>query len=749
MATRNFLLEINEREGFDRLLKSAFPGPVAAARADFSMWLEKRLLERLNAFGDFAALKPVLLGSWARHELCPKSDIDLLFAGPENEVKEFIAKAFRSGLKLRARTPEDPQDWTVGVEPFDVLALHFAQGFTPDAEALLGPQKEKVRRWRPRILTAVRTEREERRKRQDSISNYLEPNLKFGAGGLRDIEQALAIRGLYPEKFKDADPYPFKVLHQIKDELLYLRGLLHLSGSSDILSANDQLDLASKLEMESPHALMKFLQSELERASFYADWCVAYAAASDGTRARESAPFKSLEEMIKRLGDKPSLLTQFQIRLTVDRVAKNVPAKQLGKVLHQALFRDGTDAFLVSLHRSRMLEILIPDLKKLRGHVQHDHYHRFTADAHLVQTLREVQRAKSERRRLGVLSKLALDLNNNEWWTLKLTALFHDLAKGRSGDHSTEGAKLVTKYFTEWEYPENLRDDVRWLVENHLLLSTAAFRQNPQSRSTWKRLFDRGVHGRRLILLALFTAIDIRATNPEALTPWKSQLLYDLVGHLSSKPALGLQRHLNYADDDKVLKEILTQLDPALLQSLSPKILSEDLRELLSSKDSLQPKVLRAGNRVWVRFHQRIDQPGTFLSFVKRLYSLGLNIQMSAVHTLKDIGVYDWFCLRTEKPPRQIGTWLALPPRDVRVPKVEFQSIEMMSQDQEEWIFSFRGRDQRGLLLSAAQALVEENLSLRWARAHTWGQQIDDIFSVQPLGEVQQTLERLRKRFVT
>ena len=60
-----------------------------------------------------------------------------------------------------------------------------------------------------------------------------------------------------------------------------------------------------------------------------------------------------------------------------------------------------------------------------------------------------------------------------------------------------------------------------------------------------------------------------------------------------------------------------------------------------------------------------------------------------------------------------------------------------------------RGRDQRGILLAAAQALVEENLSLRWARAHTWGQQIDDVFSVQPLGEVENTLERLRGRFVT
>jgi hypothetical protein len=129
-----------------------------------------------------------------------------------------------------------------------------------------------------------------------------------------------------------------------------------------------------------------------------------------------------------------------------------------------------------------------------------------------VQTLREVQRAKTSKRIFGVISKLNKDLTNQDWWTLKLTALFHDLAKGRKGDHSSEGAKLVDQYFSHWRYADHLKDDVHWLVENHLLMSTASFRQNPQAQTTWKRLFARGVEGRRMVLLALFTAIDIRAT---------------------------------------------------------------------------------------------------------------------------------------------------------------------------------------------------------------------------------------------
>ncbi|MGZ3722876.1 MAG: HD domain-containing protein, partial [Bdellovibrionales bacterium] len=455
---------------------------------------------------------------------------------------------------------------------------------------------------------------------------------------------------------------------------------------------------------------------------------------------------------IQRLKDKPSLLLQYQIRLTIDKLAKPLSLEERGKVLHKAIAADCADNYLLGLHRARVLEVLLPDLKKLKGHVQHDHYHRFTADAHLVQTLREVQRAKGQKRSLGVMSKLTLDLTQGEWWALKLTALFHDLAKGRKGDHSTEGAKLVDKYFAEWNYPDALREDVKWLVENHLLMSTAAFRQNPQAQSTWKRLFDRGVTGRRLVLLALFTAIDIRATNPEAWTDWKSQLLLNLVENLRSPQALSLQEHLKYAGQERKtdLQDWLLNVDPVLLQSLSPKVLVEDLKQAAGSKADLAPKVIRVKGRLWVRFHAREDETGKFLGYVKQLFGLGLNIQMSSVSTLKGVGVYDWFCLRTEKTAKQVGQWLALPAnKPVKIPEVTFQSIDLMAQDTDEWIFSFRGRDQRGLLLAAAHALVEENLSLKWARAHTWGQQIDDIFSVQPLGEVENTLNRLRNRFVT
>lgn len=756
MAARSFLVPEQIEEGLKILLENTRFPEVARSRADFSLWLESCLRKRLESFGDLKAVKPILLGSWSRHELTPKSDIDLLFAGSEADVKDFVDKAFRAGLKLRSRIPQDAKDWTVGVEPFDVLALNSAEALFSMDEPLLFSQAHHAHRNRRLILKRIREEREERRKRQDSIANYLEPNLKFGAGGLRDIEQALALKVLFPERFRDTDAYPFEVLRQIKEELLYLRSLLHLLGSNDVLSAHDQIEVTKKLQMESPQALMKFLSRELERANFYADWAVAMCSSSRARIERSRIGLVDLSAALNALQRDPkNILRQYEIRRMVDKWQRTLSPAEGGRILQRALQADQPDDFFVGLHRTRLLEILIPDFKKLKGLVQHDHYHRFTADAHLVQTLREVQRAKTSKRIFGEVALLTKDLSASDWWILKLTALFHDLAKGRKGDHSSEGAKLVDKYFVHWGYPEAWREDVRWLVESHLLLSTAAFRQNAQSPTTWRRLFARGVEGRKLTLLALFTAIDIRATNPEAWTAWKSQLLMNLVSSMRSTEAKSLHKHLEFARKDRnfaTLGEILGVLDPQLLQMIPPRVLIGDLKEVMSAQQDLPIKVWRSKNgRVWVRFHRKEDQFGLFLRFVQQMFGFGLSIQVCAVHTLKEFGVYDWFCLRTEKKPAQIAKWLGLSSSQsaAEIPAVQFQSIDLMTHENEEWILSFKGRDQRGLLLAAAHALNEEKLSIQWARAHTWGNQVEDVFSVRPLGEVEGLLERLRARFVT
>ncbi|MGE4133603.1 MAG: HD domain-containing protein [Bdellovibrionales bacterium] len=753
MATRSFLIDTDLVEGRQILSEARFPSQVSEVRRRFSIWTEEKLLEFLRNLGAFDELRPILLGSWARDELCPKSDVDLLFLGDQAKVKAFVSSAFEKGLKLRSRVPADLEDWTVGVQPFDILALHGAKAFNEADAWEVERARSSLSQFWSAIRTAIKKEREDRRRRQDSMASLLQPNLKYGIGGLRDIEQALAVAALRPKRFVGQDPYPFEVMKEVKEELLFLRSWLHVHGGGEVLTAADQLEMSKSFGLTVPE-LMKQIQSQLERGSFYADWILQIGLESSARAGNISVTkLKTPDQALKALRRDPSLVTQFEIRRRVVDLHKGLKAPARGRLLVRALKEESDEKFLFALYRTRLLEEWLPDFKKLRGLVQHDHYHRYTADAHLIQTLREVRRAQKRRSKLGPMAKIARGLSSHEWWVLKLTALFHDLAKGREGDHSTLGARLVRSYFKEWGLAEALSDEVAWMVENHLLMSTAAFRQNPHARTTWQRLFERGVTGRRIDLLALFTALDIISTNEEAWTMWKAGLMADLVKSMHSPSAKHFQKHLLLARKLKLAdaSDTLAHLDAEILTHLPSRVLVDDLGQAARAKDPLAPKILSLGKgNLWIRFHAPEDKPGLFLGFVGQLFGLGLSIRVASIHTLKNIGVYDWFQVRTERTARQVAKWLEQNNKtEPDIGQVRFQSIELVAREDEEWIISFRGRDQRGLLISAARALADENLSIRWARVHTWGGQVEDVFSIRPLGEVESVLERLRTRFVT
>ncbi len=99
---------------------------------NFSGWLGARLEEIFKSSPEWQECHPIILGSWARGELSPKSDIDVLFCGDEEKVKKFVDQVQEHGLKLRYRMPYNPEDWTENVEAFDILALLKARPWTPE-----------------------------------------------------------------------------------------------------------------------------------------------------------------------------------------------------------------------------------------------------------------------------------------------------------------------------------------------------------------------------------------------------------------------------------------------------------------------------------------------------------------------------------------------------------------------------------------------------------------------------------------
>lgn len=745
MATRTFVNQAQVEEGL-QILKSQ--GPMALSKK-----LGELLEARLSAHPNWRLSKPYKLGSWSRGELSAKSDIDLLFVGEEHHVQELVNDLQKEGIKIRYRVPADMNDWTVNVEAFDVLALISAVPFYSEDLAALTRQQELILKrglkYKKQLFRTMMKERNERAVRYDSIATYLEPNLKYGPGGLRDLEQGLMIHALFADRFDHAKV--LKKLHGLKIELMKIRHFLHLSGANDVLVSGLQHEAAGFLNFENTHSFMSTLSRQLADVSFYADLIAEIAQSPQ----KDIAEIDNFDQAVRLLHAKPTLQTQYQIRSQkIDVGAK----KKLGAVFMRYFNTKMSDGFLQGLFRSKILSVAIHNLDRLRGHVQHDQYHRYSVDAHTLQAVREVLRVKARPQRLGRLSKVVNKLTPADWDVLLWSALYHDLGKGLKGDHSTVGADIVKRDFIDFGLSLELTRQVIWMVQNHLLLSGAAFRQNPHAAKTWSELFSRGVKGARLLRLAVFTAIDIKATNPDAWNDWKERLLFELTQSMQSPKANSLSELLEVAEKKKVRldRAFIENLDSRVIESVSKTVLLKDYIEATKAKESLPPLIVRnKKNEIWVRLHERKDQPGLFLAFTKLLHSLGLSVQEAFVQTYEDIGAYDWFKVKSSKSLPQLRTMLknsapltAKGVENLSLDVVCFQNIELVSQDEGSAILSFRGKDQRGALLAAAHALYNLNLEIRSAKVHTWGRQIDDVFTVRKQGAIEGAVKKLGDRLV-
>lgn len=342
-------------------------------------------------------------------------------------------------------------------------------------------------------------------------------------------------------------------------------------------------------------------------------------------------------------------------------------------------------------------------------------------------------------------------LRKEDWQILAWTCLLHDLGKGRSKDHSEEGVILAKKYLSA--QPELLRNEVLWMIENHLELSTAAFRKNSQDPELWQQLQKKKIFGKSLIRLYVFTVIDILGTNPEAWNSWKAQLLFELVERLSAPETQNILEFQSLIEKSSLSsrKLIFSQLEGFLLARISAGQLIKDLKEVTSmakksDKNLLSVKVYQGKKgEMWIRFFAPEDKTGLLSRYVNFLFSLGFPIQHASIHSLEGIGVYDWFQVQTRKTKTQMEKLISRSEiSEAELPTVKFEKIKLISKSENEWILSFKGSNQRGLLARACQALSQLNCNIKSARVHTWGQGVDDIFIVSPKGNPEELVAELK-----
>jgi [protein-PII] uridylyltransferase len=714
---------------------------------DFSSWLNLLIESRLRTNPLWVNSHPIAIGSWGRGELCPHSDLDVVFCGEESVVAELTAQLEKEDLPIKFRYPKNKEDWSEGGNVFETNALFWAKPFTKEAAIALQAQKKKIfknkKSFRKQLLKEFEKERARRNHRYDSMANYLEPQLKFGAGGVRDIQQALMIWFWFPEKLHQYNEV-FAILQQLKGFLVTIRQKMHLLGFGDSLVAPAQFELATWFGYKSQGDFMRELQKVLERVSFYTDLVfeVAGSASSESGMGKE---FASPKDAIRTLKKKPSLQVQARVLHNISKDFK------YDKHFLEVFNIESSETLLRALFRSQLLQGVLPEFSKVHGVVQHDQYHRFTVDAHIFQAVRRVKRIHEKPALIGKLAELTKTFKKQDWEILLWSALYHDLGKARGKDHSQEGKTLVENDLPHFEFSKAFVQEVAWMVENHLVLSTAAFRKDPHSPELWTELFDKGIHGEKLRRLAVFTAIDIYATNPEAWTPWKEKLISNLVKSIEAPQGNKFLELKTLAEKFKIDDSLLQCLDPGLLTSVPIKNLVQDLKQLQSGKIQPVLAVNYKSSGMWVRFYNKQDQAGLFLQYVSRLWQAGIVIHHAYIHTHDKWGVYDWFEIKTTKNLAQIKKILE---QEVKVAEIKdtglLSEVNLITESEKEWVWSFRGQDKKGVLVSAARALHDLGLQIRWAKIHTWGRQVDDVFGVIPdkSATPMQWTQELAKRLV-
>lgn len=184
----------------------------------------------------------------------------------------------------------------------------------------------------------------------------------------------------------------------------------------------------------------------------------------------------------------------------------------------------------------------LPAWEKIIGLLQHDLFHIYPVDDHILMVLRNMRRLAIDAHVHELPFASGLMYSFEKKHVLYLAAMFHDIAKGRGGDHAVEGTKDAAKFAQDHFLTQEESDLLTWLVEDHLLMSTVAQKEDIYDIDVITRFCDRVKTQERLTALYLLTVVDIRGTNPKIWNSWKASLLENLF-HSTAQRLAGVEKN--------------------------------------------------------------------------------------------------------------------------------------------------------------------------------------------------------------
>jgi len=788
----------------------------------------RRLLAPLEG-----TLALVAVGGYGRGELHPCSDIDLMILLPQTEreaavkpLEAFITFLWDIGLEVghSVRTVEDceelgREDITVATNLMEARLLDGPASLFEAMRTRVGPD----RIWPSReFFQAKWREQLARHHKYHDTAYNLEPNIKEGPGGLRDIQMigwvakrhfgSENLAGLVDHGFLTRPEYAS--LREGQAFLWRIRFALHTQTGrrEDRLLFDYQRTLAEELgyRAQGPNLAVEQLMKDYYRtimelnrlnemllqlfqeAILYADNPDEPAPINRRFQARRGFietvdetvfaryPF-ALLEIFLLLAQHPELkgvraATIRQIRNQRSLITQDFRNDLRARSLFMEILRQprGVTHELRRMNRYGVLAAYLPTFGHIVGQMQYDLFHVYTVDEHTLCVIRNLRRfaVPEYADEFPLCSQLAHNIPKPE--LLVLAALFHDIAKGRGGDHSELGAEEAVTFCRHHglsNYDTNL---VAWLVQNHLILSVTAQRRDISDPLVINE-FARNVGDReRLDYLYLLTVADIRGTNPELWNSWKEALLEEL--YVATKRALrrGLERPLDHDERIREVKAAARRLlavegvERADVEALWKDISDEYFLRHTPDQLAWHARLITrrapdAGPLVDIR--QETERGGTevfvYAPAEDRLFSLvtatldqlGLTVADARIITtdsgytldtyvvLEDSGepihgeyraaeIRDSLLRQLRGPEQRPARVTRRPPRQFRhfpIPtQVQFSSDEA----RERTIVELITADRPGLLSQVGRAFTHCGIRLQNAKIATFGSRAEDVFFI-------------------
>jgi [protein-PII] uridylyltransferase len=766
------------------------------------------------------------VGGFGRGELYPGSDVDLLILLPteadaalREKLARLVSLFWDIGLEVghSVRTIAECLDEAAGDITIQTALLE-GRRLIGNAARYRDFRARFIQRLDPKaFFSAKQLEQEERHQRYQDTPYSLEPNCKENPGGLRDLQNILWIakasgyganwRELKTGQWISQDDYI--QLQQCEHFLRNLRIRLHLltGRREDKLLFDHQEALAGVMGVVSPDArrpsevLMQTYYRNAKRIT-QLNAIFLRSVAADLFPVANAAP-RPLNARFRVLGDTldlthvkvfeeyPSaILESFQLLQTHPELrgmsARTLRALWHARVLVTPGFRQnpenrrlflglfqGERGVVHAFRRMNQHDILgnyLPAFGKIVGQMQHDLFHAYTVDQHILQVLRNLRRFAVEEfaHEYPYCSRL-----HNAFarpWTLYVAALFHDIAKGRGGDHSLLGMEDARAFCVEHDVASEDAELIVWLVGAHLQMSQVAQKEdiaNPEVIAAFARKVG---NARRLTALYLLTVADIRGTSPKVWNNWKASLLEDLYrltlryletdaptppqGIIQERQAEAMNRLRYFALSDTVQDRLWKQFDTVYFLRHTAEEIAWHTRALHYRIDIDKPVVkarVYPGGGLQVMAYVR-DGPDLFLRMAAFFARVGYSVADAKLHTTRHGYALDSFILldvANNASDRDMIAFIeselslrlseAAPPetpahgrlsRQVRhfpiTPEVHIHPDERGDQQ----VLSLIAIDRPGLLYHIAAVLARHHIAINAARISTLGERAEDTFLI-------------------